>query len=108
MMKQLVTEEVDKIIKEGVTPRELARALNTRRTAFLDRIASVLGKSDQLAEYNYFAGTPDYIQKDAARYDRVTAADVQRVAAKYLTKPKVVLTVVPQGQTQLMVSGGTN
>jgi zinc protease len=108
MMKQLVAEEVDKIIKEGVTPRELARALNTRRAAFLDRIASVLGKSDALAEYNYFAGTPDYIQKDAARYDRVTAADVQRVAAKYLTKPRVVLTVVPQGQTQLMVSGGAN
>jgi zinc protease len=108
MMKQLVAEEVDKIIKEGITPRELARALNTRRAAFLDRIASVLGKSDRLAEYNYFAGTPDYIQKDAARYDRVTATDVQRVAAKYLTKPKVVLTVVPQGQTQLMVSGGAN
>ncbi len=107
-MKQLVVEEVDKIINDGVTPRELARALNTRRAAFLDRIASVLGKSDRLAEYNYFSGTPDYIQKDAQRYDHVTAADVQRVAAKYLTKPKVVLTVVPQGQTQLMVSGGTN
>jgi zinc protease len=66
-MKQLVTEEVDKIIKDGITPRELARALNTRRAAFLDRIASVLGKSDRLAEYNYFAGTPDYIQKDAGR-----------------------------------------
>jgi zinc protease len=108
MMKQLVAEEVDKIIKDGITPRELARALNTRRAAFLDRISSVLGKSDRLAEYNYFAGTPDYIQKDAARYDRVSAADVQRVAAKYLTKPRVVLTVVPQGQTQLMVSGGTD
>jgi zinc protease len=108
LMKQLVAEEVDKIIKDGITARELARALNTRRAAFLDRIASVLGKSDRLAEYNYFAGTPDYIQQDAARYDRVTAADVQRVAAKYLTKPKVVLTVVPQGQKELMVSGGAN
>jgi zinc protease len=107
-MKQLVAEEVDRIIKEGITPRELARALNTRRAAFLDRIASVLGKSDRLAEYSYFAGTPDYIQQDATRYDRVTAADVQRVAAKYLTKPRVVLTVVPQGQAQLMVSGGSN
>jgi predicted Zn-dependent peptidase len=36
----------------------------------------------------------------------VTAADVQRVAAKYLTKPKVVLTVVPTGKKELMVSGG--
>jgi len=105
-MAELVREEIDKIAREGITQRELARALNTRRAAFLDRIASVLGKSDRLNEYNYFAGTPDYIQEDAARYDRVTAADVQRVAAQYLTKPKVVLTVVPQGKKDLMVMGG--
>jgi zinc protease len=106
-MGELVHEEIARIVRDGVTPRELARSLNTRRAAFLDRLASVLGKSDRLAEYNYFAGTPDYTQEDAARYDRVTGADVQRVAAQYLTRPKVVLTVVPEGQKQLMVTGGT-
>lgn len=105
-MAELVSEEVNRVAKDGITERELARALNTRRAAFLDGIASVLGKADHLAEYNYFAGTPDYIRQDAARYDRVTAADVQRVAAQYLTKPKVVLTVVPRGKKELMVSGG--
>jgi zinc protease len=107
-MAELVSEELGRIVKDGITPRELARALNSRRAAFLDEIASVLGKSNRLAEYNYFAGTPDYIQQDAARYDRVTAADVQRVASQYLTRPKVVLTVVPQGKPELMVSGGTH
>jgi zinc protease len=105
-MAELVAEEVNRVVKEGITPRELARALNTRRASFLDGMASVLGKSDLLAQYNYFAGTPDYTQQDAARYDRVTAADVQRVAAFYLTKPKVVLTVVPEGRKELMVTGG--
>jgi zinc protease len=107
-MAQLVTEEIGKIVRDGITPRELARALNTRRASFLDRLASVLGKSDQLDYYNYFVGTPDYAQQDAARYDRVTAADVQRAAVQYLAKPKVVLTVVPQGKKELMVSGGSN
>jgi zinc protease len=106
-MAELVAEEVSKLAKEGITERELARALNTRRASFLDQIASVLGKSSRLNEYNYFAGTPDYIQQDAARYDRVTTADVQRVAVQYLTKPKVVLTVVPEGKKDLMVSGGS-
>ncbi|MEP6733183.1 MAG: pitrilysin family protein [bacterium] len=105
-MADLVTEEINKVAKDGISPRELARALNKRRAAFLDRMASVLGKSDRLAEYNYFAGNPDYSQEDGARYDRVTTADVQRVAAQYLTKPKVVLTIVPQGKKELMVSGG--
>jgi len=105
-MAALVAEEVGKIVREGVTPRELARSLNSRRASFLDQLASVLGKADQLASYDYMAGTPDYVQQDLARYERVTAADVQRVAATYLNQPKVVLTVVPEGKRQLMVSGG--
>jgi zinc protease len=105
-MAQLVNEEIDRIAREGVTPRELARSLNSRRASFLDNLASVLGKSDQLAAYDYNAGTPDYTQEDAARYDRVTSADVQRVATQYLKKAKVVLTVVPEGRKQLMVTGG--
>jgi zinc protease len=105
-MMALVTEEVGKIARDGVTPRELARSLNSRRASFLDNLASVLGKSDQLASYDYNAGTPDYVQQDLARYERITAADVQRVANAYLNKPKVVLTVVPDGRRQLMATGG--
>ena len=81
-------EEVSKIVKDGVTPRELARSLNSRRASFLDQIASVLGKADRLASYDYNAGTPDFVQQDLARYEHVTAADVQRVAASYLTQPE--------------------
>jgi zinc protease len=106
-MAALVAEEVGKVARDGVTARELARSLNSRRASFLDQLAAVLGKADQLASYDYNAGTPDYVQQDLARYERVTAADVQRVAATYLSQPKVVLTVVPEGKRQMMVSGGT-
>ncbi|MEO8560501.1 MAG: pitrilysin family protein [bacterium] len=105
-MAALVTEELGKIVRDGVTPRELARSLNSRRASFLDNLASVLGKANQLASYDYSAGTPDYVQQDLARYEKITAADVQRVAVNYLNKPKVVLTVVPEGRRQLMATGG--
>jgi zinc protease len=101
---KLVRAEISGIISNGITQRELVRAQNSFRAQFLDRIASVLGKADILNSYNYFAGTPDYVQQDAARYDRVTAADVQRVARTYLGKPKIVLTVVPEGKKELMLS----
>ena len=101
---ELVNGELRRLAAEGVTERELARAKNSIRTGFLDRLASVNGKADQLNFYNYFAGTPNYVQQDAARYDRVSAADVRRVAERYLSAPKVVLTVVPQGETKLMVT----
>ena len=105
---KLVQAELMGIINNGITQRELVRAQNSFRAQFLDRIASVLGKADALNSYNYFAGTPDYVQQDAARYDRVTVADVQRVANTYLGKPKIVLTVVPEGKKELMlgVAGG--
>ncbi|MFL5575887.1 MAG: M16 family metallopeptidase [Gemmatimonadaceae bacterium] len=105
-MARLADTEISRVIDSGITARELERAQNTIRARFLDRLASVLGKADQLEFYNYFAGTPDYVTQDAARYDAVTAADVQRVARQYLGAPKVVLTVVPEGKKNFMVSGG--
>ena len=104
-MAALVNSEVQQVIDHGITPRELARAKNTIRAQFLDRLASDLGVASQLSLYDYYAGTPDYVQQDAARYDKVTAADVQRVARTYLGQHKVVLTVVPEGKRALMVGG---
>lgn len=105
---RLVQAEIAGIVANGVTPRELQRAKNVYKASFLNRLASVLGKAEVLNSYNYFKGTPDYVQQDAARYDRVTAADVQRVARAYLGKPKIVLTVVPEGKRDMMLtaSGG--
>jgi zinc protease len=104
-MAKLVNEELQKLLADGITDRELARAQNTTRAQFLDRIASTLGKADQLNFYNYFVGNPDYARQDAERYDKVTLADVKRVAASYLSKPRVTLTVVPEGKRDLMVTG---
>ena len=104
-MAKLVNEELQKLLADGITDRELARAQNSTRAQFLDRIASDLGKADQLNFYNYFVGTPDFAKQDAARYDKVTLADVKRVSMQYLGKPRVTLTVVPEGKRDLMVTG---
>jgi zinc protease len=101
---KVIQEEIDRVMTAPVTDRELARAKNTYQASFLNRIASVHNKADLLNEYNYIAGTPDYVQRDAARYAKVTKADVQRVAKQYLSKHKVVLTVVPEGKRDMMVT----
>ncbi|MEP6507096.1 MAG: pitrilysin family protein [Gemmatimonadales bacterium] len=102
---KVINEEINKLMNEPVTEREIARAKNSYRSSFLNRIASVHGKADLLNRYNYLAGTPDYVQRDAARYEGVTRADVQRVARKYLGQHKLVLTVVPEGKRDLMLTG---
>jgi zinc protease len=98
---------VEQIANEGITERELTQVKNGVRAELLDRMSSVLGKADQLNMYNYYTGTPDYLTQDLARYEKLTTADVQRVAKQYLAgKNKVVLTVVPQGKKELAVTGG--
>jgi zinc protease len=103
---RIVQAEIANVINTGVTPRELQRAQNLYKASFLNRLASVLGKAEVLNSYNYFVGNPEYVQQDAARYDRVSAADVQRVAKTYLGRPKIVLTVVPEGKKDMMLTAG--
>ena len=105
---RIVQAEIAGVINNGITPRELQRAQNIYKASFLNRLASVLGKAEVLNSYNYFVGNPDFVQQDAARYERVNAADVQRVAKTYLGRPKIILTVVPEGKKEMMLtaSGG--
>jgi zinc protease len=101
---RIVQSEIANVISSGISPRELQRAQNLYKASFLNRLASVLGKAETLNSYNYFVGNPDFVQQDAARYERVTAADVQRVARTYLGRPKIVLTVVPEGKKDMMLT----
>jgi zinc protease len=101
---KVIQAELTRVMNEPITARELARVQNSFRASFLNRMTSVQNKADILNSYNYLAGTPDYVRQDAARYDHVTRADIQRVARTYLGKPKVVLTVVPEGKRELMLT----
>ena len=104
---KVVQQELKRLMTEPITKRELARVQNSFRSSFLNRMASVQNKADILNSYNYLAGTPDYVQQDAGRYDRVTQADVLRVVRTYLGRPKVVLTVVPEGKREMMLTAAT-
>jgi zinc protease len=103
----VVTRVIADVAARGVTARELERVKNGERASSIDGLASVLGKASQLSYYNYFAGTPDFLAQDLARFEALTPADVQRVAAQYLAgKPRAVLTVVPEGKTDLALTAG--
>ena len=106
-LQRVVDEEVRKLADAAPTLREVQRAQNTFEAQFLsrmERVGSFGGKADQLNYYAYFAGTPDYFQRDLDRYLKVTPADVQRIARTYLADAhRVVLSVVPQGKPELAV-----
>ncbi|MEI6813872.1 MAG: pitrilysin family protein [bacterium] len=105
-LRAIVDAEVKKLAAGGPTARELDQAKNAIEAQFLRRIESVAGKADQLNGYYYQTGKPDSFQADLDRYRNVTAADVQRVMKQYLLTNRVMISVVPQGKTELAAKKG--
>ena len=108
-LQREIDGQIRSLADSGPTAREVERVQHQTEAQFLGQMETVLGKADQLNQYQYFVGTPDYFQQDLERYLRVTPGDVQRVARQYLASAhRVVLSVVPQGRTNLRDGrGGT-
>jgi len=97
-----IVAELKRIQAEPPSAEELERAVNRYEVSFVTALESVGGfggRADRLNLYNVLAGDPAHITRDFERYLKVRPADLQRVAAQYLTDKRVVLEVVP-GQTR--------
>jgi zinc protease len=103
-LEAVVRATIDDIAADGIGERELERARNGIETAVIDSLQSVGGfggRADRLNMYHFYAGTPDCVGRDLARYDAATAAAVGKTVQDWLLAPAVVLGVVPRGRTDL-------
>jgi zinc protease len=101
-----VFESLKKFETESFTDADVERIKAGLETSFYNGISSVLGTSFQLAQYNEYAGSPDYYKKDLERTKAVTKADIIRVYNKYIKdKPFVETSFVPKGHPEMAVSG---
>ena len=101
-----VDEAFARFEKEGISEQDLRRIKAGQETRFYLSLSSVLGKSEQLAEYNILAGDPGFIQQDIANILAVTTADVMRVYQKYVSHKNFAATsFVPKGDTALALTG---
>jgi zinc protease len=89
---------IDKLKNEGPTAEEIRKALAGEELSFLRGLESNLGKAMQLCDSAGFHGDPGHFRIDYQKSQAVTAADVKRVANKYLTGGRVILSVVPTGK----------
>ena len=90
---------VDKLKADGPTADELQKATASEELAFVSGFQSNLAKAGRLSSGAGYHGDPGYFKKDYQQTLAVTAADVKRVANTYLTKGRVVLSIVPLGKT---------
>ena len=96
----------DQFETDGVSDADLERITAGLETNFYNGIASVLGKSFQLANYNVLTGDPGFVTEDLRRLRAVTVDDVLRVYREYIAgRPHVATSFVPRGDPDLALEG---
>jgi len=84
-LEQAIYEEIAHMAADGPTDDELERVRNQIEAGNTRRIDSNLGLAFQLADSKSLTGDWRSTFRQSARLREVTAADVRRVAAEYLT-----------------------
>jgi zinc protease len=80
-----IYDEIEKVKAGPIADWEMEKARNSARRNAASGLTSTLNKAIMLGEDALFYNDPNRINTIAERVQKVTAADVQRVAAKYLT-----------------------
>lgn len=92
--------EIERVQREGVTAAEVARARSQLYKQHIDTLGSTMYKAMQLATYEAFLGGAEKFAGDLKRFDRLTPADLKRVAAQYMSQPaSVTFDIVPGGKS---------
>jgi zinc protease len=90
----LVVAQLDSLRTSDVTEEELTKAKNTFRATFIHNRENTLGKAEELHHYDMFHSSVAEINTDLDHYLRVTAADLRRVAARYLDPANALVVIV--------------
>ncbi len=93
-IEQLVTNEIQRLAKEGPTPAELARAkvkIESGTISGLEFLSGFGGKADMLNQYNTYLGDPGKLEMDLGRYRNATAESVRSTVDKYLNNRNRVI-----------------
>lgn len=94
--REVYEEHLEAIREKGLSARDLEKAKNQIRSAFVFGLQSNLARAMHLAEFELYWGDANLIRGELARYLAVSSEDIKRVASQYLNKDKsMILDVLP-------------
>ncbi|MNU97376.1 Protease 3 precursor [compost metagenome] len=97
-VEAVIDEELQRLIKDGPTAEELARAKTDYRAGFIrgiERIGGFGGKADALASCTTFTGNPACFRESLETVASATPATVRAATAKWLGNPSHTFMVKP-------------
>jgi predicted Zn-dependent peptidase len=96
-VERIVYEEIEKVVRHGVTAKELARAKALLRSAVLHELATHHGVAHALAQAEALVGDWREAGRALEHYAAIGSADLKRVAAEYLDPVRrSVVTLEPE------------
>jgi len=95
--KKALTDQIDNVLKKGVTEAELAKAKNRLLASKLLERETSNGKANALGEAAVVYGDAARVNTDLAMVQAVTTAQIKEVLNKYIGgKKKVVIEYLPE------------
>jgi zinc protease len=91
---QALDEDIDNLAKHPITDEEIKQAKDAILNAFIFRLDSPDKVLAERMTYEFYGYPLDWLDKYPAEIQKVTAADVNRVAAKYLHRDQLAVLVV--------------
>ncbi len=91
---QAIDTEIDRLAKEPIGDDELQRAKDSILNGFVFNFDSPDKVLREQMAYEFYGYPADYLERFRAGIEKVTTADVARVAAKYLHKDELAVLVV--------------
>ncbi|EMR01710.1 M16 family metallopeptidase [Cesiribacter andamanensis] len=100
-LEAAIHEVLETFIKEGPSERELQKAKNGKLMELYRSLETINGKANTLGTYELFFGDYRKMFDAPKEYEKVTAEDIRRVAAQYLTRHNRTVGIVKDLSTEL-------
>jgi zinc protease len=94
-IEKALFEEVAKLVAKGPTADELRKAKNQVQSSFVFGLENADGIANQIGQSWILTGDPTQWLRDLEQFEKVTSADLKRVAGAYLTPEKATVLVIP-------------
>jgi len=100
-VKQIIEEELDRLGKEPLSAAELEGARRKAQLELVSYVEDTLGRASFLGIYELYFGDARLLNEELPLYQRLTAEDVRRAAAKYLAPARrSVMEIFPKAEVK--------
>ena len=93
-VEQAMLAAIDKVAQDGISAEELQKVRNAKLLGIYRSQETINGKAQMLGNYEVFFGDYKKMFDAPAAYEKLTPADIQAVAAKYLKKSQRTIGVL--------------